>query len=94
MEKINITVFIPSLLERSVGGKREVSVRAGTLREAIVQLLIDYPLLKPHLYEADGKLREHVLIFYNSDNIRWLDTLDIPLHPGDTLTILQAVSGG
>ncbi len=94
MKKTTITVFIPSLLERSVGGKREVNVQASTLQEGIAQLLIDFPLLKPHLYEADGKLREHVLIFYNSDNIRWLDSLDIPLRSGDTLTILQAVSGG
>ncbi len=94
MEKINIIVFIPSLLERSVGGKREVNVRASTVQGAIAQLLIDYPLLKPHLYEANGALREHVLIFYNSDNIRWLDSLDIPLRHGDTLTVLQAVSGG
>ncbi len=32
--------------------------------------------------------------FHNEDNTRWLDSLAVPVREGDTLTILQAVSGG
>ena len=40
------------------------------------------------------QLRQHVLLFYNDESTRWLDTLDVPLRPGDRLEIVQAVSGG
>ncbi len=93
-KNVPVRVYLPSLLERCTGGAREVQVHAATLREGIRQLLQAYPLLKTHLYENEEQLREHVLIFYNDENTRWLDTLDIPLKKGDTITILQAVSGG
>jgi molybdopterin converting factor small subunit len=35
-----------------------------------------------------------VLCFHNRTNTRWLQSLDVPVAEGDTLTILQAVSGG
>ena len=31
---------------------------------------------------------------HNSANTRWLDSIDVPVNEGDTITILQAVSGG
>jgi sulfur-carrier protein len=35
-----------------------------------------------------------VLLFYNDQNIAWLESLDLPLQKGDKLTVMQAVSGG
>lgn len=35
-----------------------------------------------------------LLCFHNDENTRWLDDLDRPVRPGDTITIIQAVSGG
>ena len=94
MNTIDVTVHLPSLLERSVDGARRVTVQATTLQGAIDALMQRFPKLKPLLFQADGELREHVLIFYNDENIRWLDSLDVPLRQGDSLTVLQAVSGG
>jgi molybdopterin synthase sulfur carrier subunit len=52
-------------------------------------------LLKIHLYTEQGHVREHVLLYYNDDNIAWLSDLDqIWIQPGDKLRVLQAVSGG
>ena len=70
------------------------SIDAATLQEAITRLLEEYPLLRLHLYDETGSQRPHVLLYYNDENIQWLDTLDIPIKPGDRLTVLQAVSGG
>ena len=89
-----IPVAIPMLLQGAVDGAREVHVAGGTLQAALDDLLARYPLLRPHLYEQEGKLRKHVLVLYNNQNTRWFDTLDMPTKPGDKLTILQAVSGG
>ncbi|GMV94528.1 MAG: hypothetical protein AMXMBFR82_43060 [Candidatus Hydrogenedentota bacterium] len=94
METVTTQVSIPMLLGNSTGGANEVTVRGATLQECLDDLVRTYPMLGSHLFECDGGLRRHVLILYNDQNTRWFDTLDFPIHTGDRITILQAVSGG
>lgn len=94
MAAVEIPVSLPSLLRPAVQGQAEVPTAGETLEEALQELLRRYPLLGPHLYGEDGTLREHVNIFWNDQNIRWLADTAAPLNPGDSITILQAVSGG
>ena len=89
-----IEVTVPTILRDCTGGHNTVTIEAHTLAEALERLREDYPLLKVHLYDQAGQMRPHVLIFYNEESTRWLDSLDVPLNPGDRLEILQAVSGG
>lgn len=89
-----VSVSIPSLLEDCVGGRTRFSVDGATLAEALDALLTTYPLLRLHLYDEAQRLRKHVLLFYNDQNIARLERLDMPLRPGDRLTVLQNVSGG
>jgi hypothetical protein len=67
---------------------------AETLEEALNLLTDTHPLVRIHLYEESGRLRQHVRIFYNGDSIAWLERLDVAIQPGDRLDVLQAVSGG
>ena len=94
MANIPVKVSIPSLLLGATGNEREVTVEGETLEGALRDLVERYPLLKVHLYEEDGAVRTHVHLFYNDQNTQWLESLEIPLEPGDTITVLQAVSGG
>lgn len=89
-----VSVSIPMLLGNATGGAREVSACGKTLQECLDDLLKKHPLLRSHLFDGDGELRRHVLILYNEQNTRWFDTLEIPVQPGDRITVLQAVSGG
>jgi sulfur-carrier protein len=91
---MKIEICVPGLLADCTGGRAKFPLHADTLREAIDRLFADYPLLKHHVYAEPGKLRKHVLLCYNKDNIDWLDDLDIPLQPGDRLAVMQLVSGG
>lgn len=93
-EAITVPVAIPMLLGNATGGAHEVTVLGATLQGCIDNLLENYPLLRVHLFESPGKLRKHVLILYNDQNTRWLESWDVPVKHGDRLTILQAVSGG
>lgn len=90
----SIEVTVPTILRDCTGGRNTVTIEAHTLAEALERLRATYPLLNVHLYDQAGQMRPHVLIFYNEESTRWLDTLDVPLNPGDRLEILQAVSGG
>jgi molybdopterin synthase sulfur carrier subunit len=89
-----IEVSIPTILRDCTGGLNPVTIEAATLAEALERLRETYPLLRVHLYDEAGRLRPHVMIFYNEESTRWLERLDVPLQPGDRLEILQAVSGG
>ena len=91
---MQLEVTVPSLLRDCIDNQPYVFLEAGTLSEALQRLLEGYPLLDMHLYDEAGKLRPHVLIFYNDESIAWLERLDLPLRPGDRLTIVQNVSGG
>jgi sulfur-carrier protein len=91
---MGIEVSVPTILRDCTGGRNPVTIEAGTLEEALDRLRSAYPLLRIHLYDENMQLRQHVLLFYNDESTRWLDTLDVPLRPGDRLDIVQAVSGG
>jgi adenylyltransferase/sulfurtransferase len=91
---IPIEVRVPALLRDCTKQQTRFSLEAATLAEALTRLVQEYPLLRRHIYDEAGQLRQHVLLFYNDDNIKWLEHLDVPLKPGDRLSVVQAVSGG
>ncbi|WP_274365639.1 MoaD/ThiS family protein [Paenibacillus thermotolerans] len=91
---MRIEVSVPFLLSDCTKGQTRFWLEADTVAESLERLIETYPMLRVHLYTEQGQVRKHVLIYYNEDNIAWLDRLDIPLQPGDKLRVLQAVSGG
>lgn len=93
-QPIAVKVFLPSLLYQAASGQASVTVEATTWQECLDALLARYPLIRPHLFDDQGSLRQHVNIFMNDQNSRWLKSLDQPVRSGDTITILQAISGG
>ncbi len=91
---MKVPVYLPSMLAACTGGLREVEIDADTVQHCLDNLFSQYPLLRSHLFEDNGNQREHVLIFINDKDMRWLDSPHQPLREGDEITILQAVSGG
>ena len=89
-----IPVELPGLIHSCADGQAEVIVHADTFAGAMEQLCTDYPLLRNALYEPDGTLRQHVLVFFNEENCRWLDSHDVPTKDGDRIIIVQSVAGG
>lgn len=89
-----IAVILPTLLADVVNGQKRVHVSAGTLVEAFMDLKKRHPKLAVHIFDETGNLREHVLCFLNDTNTRWLESMNQSLVEGDSLTIVQAVSGG
>jgi len=89
-----VTVQLPSLLGPVVNGADSVGVEGGTVAEVLAALVEAHPALKVHLFDETGGFRRHVLCFHNRTNTRWLPSADVVLAAGDTITILQAVSGG
>ena len=92
MSEAPVTIRLPRVLADLVGGEPRVEVAGDTLKTVLDDLVRQRPALGLHLLDESGALRRHVLCFCNDTYTR--TDLDIPVRPGDTITILHSVSGG
>jgi sulfur-carrier protein len=90
----DITIHIFGQLREYCGGARELSVSAQTVRSLLERLEQDQPLLYRNLCDETGKVRRHLNVFVNTENVRDLDGVGTTLAAGDVVTFLPAVSGG
>jgi molybdopterin converting factor small subunit len=75
-------------------GATELSVSAPSVRAVLEQLERDEPLLYRNLCDETGKVRRHLNVFVNTENVRDLNGVDTAVAAGDVVTFLPAVSGG
>ena len=87
----SIGVTLPSMLATLIGGDRRFELDAANIAGAVDSLFTRHPELRVHLLDEQGELRHHVMLFHND---RALRALEGTIRDGDTLTVLQAVSGG
>ena len=88
------TVKLPLRLVELIGGTARTTVCARTVRDALDALARERPEIQQHLFDEGGRLRQYVLCFRNGEDTRREQGLETELADGDTLTILQSVSGG
>ena len=88
-----VTVRIPTPLRTLTGGQEEVSADGGTVAEVIENLEASHPGMKDRLCDDKG-VRRFVNIYYNDEDIRFLDNLETEIKEGDTLSIVPAIAGG
>ena len=89
-----VTVRIPSLLAELADGRGEHRVEAETVGGALSALFERFPQLRVHVFDEGGDVRRHVSCFHNGRHARSAESQAAALADGDTVTILQAVSGG
>ena len=90
----NVTIHVFGQLREYCRGAKELSVSAGTVQSVLEQLERDEPLLYRNLCDETGKVRRHLNVFVNTENVRDRDGVDTTLAAGDVVTFLPAVSGG
>ena len=83
-------VLIPGPL-LSYTHQREVEASGATFTEMLADLNRQYPGLRFRVIDEQDKVRAHMRFFVNGEQV-----FDIarPLHPTDTVQIVQALSGG
>ena len=90
----NITIHVFGQLREYCAGVSELKVSARTVRAVLDELERDEPLLYRNLCDETGKVRRHLNVFVNTENVRDLAGVDSTLAAGDVVTFLPAVSGG
>jgi sulfur-carrier protein len=89
-----IRIEIPPPMRDLTDGKVEVTANGATVKEAIADLVQNYPTLKSKLFDEKGSIRQHINIFVNDEDIRYLDEMDTKLTDGVLLALIPAVAGG
>jgi molybdopterin converting factor small subunit len=91
-----ITFNVTGFLTDFTNGQSQIVVDspAATVGEALESLWHRHVGLRDRVLNEQGKLRQHVNIFLNDDNVRRKELLDTTLPANCEITILPAVSGG
>lgn len=88
------TVIIPTPLRKFTNNTSKLSIQAGTVEEALLDLSADYPDLKKHLLDEGGQIRTFLNIFIGDDDIRDLQEGKTTLRDDSVVSIVPAIAGG
>ncbi len=88
------TLRVPTLFKYYLNDQTEVTVNGRTVAETLADLVQQYPTLKSHLFDGSGKVRRHINLFVNADNIRDLNGLATAVGENDVVKVLPSVTGG
>ncbi len=89
-----VTVRLYGAYSGLAGGVREAAVAGTTLRAALEALVVAHPALRERLRDEHGRLREHLSVYVNKDDVRFLEGEATPVRDGDVIHLIPAVSGG
>ena len=81
------------MLRPDAGGNRAIQTDAGTVREALNELVAQHPALESRVLDGDG-VPSYLNVFVDGDDIRLLSGLDTPVAPAAKILLLPAVAGG
>ena len=87
-------IRLPTPLRSYAQGKAEVQVAGATISEALQDLIVNYPTLRPHLLNGEGQLRPFVNLFLGEENVMQMQGLNTPLKDNDRLMLIPSIAGG
>jgi len=87
-------IQIPTPLRQYAGKQADIAVQAGTVAEALSELVSRHPDLRRHLYTEDGKLRSFVNVYLNDEDVRYLQKEATVVKDSDTISIVPSIAGG
>jgi molybdopterin converting factor small subunit len=86
-------IRIPPVLRPEAGGQRLVDVEAGTVREALDTLVVQFPALRTRVLVGD-EVPSFLNVFVDGDDVRLLGGLDTAVTSTSKILLLPAVAGG
>lgn len=89
-----VQIYVPYPLRELTKGVGTVELRANDLAEAIDELNRRFSGLAYRILNDQGRLRRFVNVFVNDESVGDRAPNEVPLHPGDEVTILPSVAGG
>ena len=91
---MTVTVHIPTPLRRLTAGRPRVEAWGFNVATVIEDLEARFPGLKEQLCQGDGRIKHHINVFVNGQEIRSLQGQETSLHDGDEVAFIPAMAGG
>jgi molybdopterin synthase sulfur carrier subunit len=91
---MSVLVRIPTPLQKLVNDQAEVQAEGASLRDVVESLATQNAEFKTRLLDDSGELRRFVNVYFNEEDVRFLQKLDTPLKDGDEVSIVPAIAGG
>ncbi len=88
------TVSIPTPLRPHTGGLGTVQAEGTNVAEVLRDVGGRFPEFHKRIFAADGAMHQHVNVFVNDEDIRFMDDLETPVGPKDEVSIIPAIAGG
>jgi MoaD family protein len=88
-----VKIRIPQMMRKFTGGETIVEVAGSNVQEVIDALGAKFPDIVGRMCD-NGRLRPHVNIILNEEDIRFMDNVQTAVKDGDVLEIIPAISGG
>jgi hypothetical protein len=87
------TVEFTRNLARHVASPSE-EVAGGTVREALEAYFARHPDVRSYVFDEQGGVRHHVVVFVDGRQMRDRKRLDEGLGPASIVSVMQSLSGG
>lgn len=88
------TVIIPTPLRKFTNNTARLNIPAGNIQEVVNDLSLNFPDLKKHLLDEQGKLRSFVNVFVGDEDIRNLQREQTVVKDETVISIVPAIAGG
>ena len=88
-------VQLPAALREYAAGATDLEVHAADVDGVLTELARRYPLLRRHLFNDAGALRQFVRVYLNEHDVRALTAGGAtPVRTGDVILIVPSIAGG
>jgi len=88
------TVIIPTPLRKFTNNTAKLNIDANNVNGVVGELTHNFPELKKHLLDEQGRLRTFVNVFVGDDDIRNLQQEQTPVKEDTVISIVPAIAGG
>jgi len=88
------TLKVPALMKTYLDGQTEITVNGATIALALEDAVTRYPSLRFHIFDSVGKVRRHINLFVNENNIKALSGIETPVAEADKIILIPSISGG
>ena len=88
------TVIIPTPLRKFTNNTAKLNIDASNVNGVVGELTHNFPELKKHLLDEQGRLRTFVNVFVGDDDIRNLQQEQTPVKEDTVISIVPAIAGG